>query len=394
MIQEKQAIALFSGGLDSILAARMIQNQGIAVKCLHFVSPFFGKPQEIPAWEKAYGLSIEPVDISTEFVQMLREEPAHGYGKVMNPCVDCKILMMRKAAEIMRESQASFLVSGEVIGQRPMSQRRDTLYSIMREAEVSGDLLRPLCAQHLPPTKAELSGIVDRSQLGSIFGRGRHDQLLMARQWHIFPIPTPAGGCRLAEAENARRYWPVLTYLPDPNPQDFFLANVGRQFWQLETPQTAWLILGRNEQDNLALAHAVGWESEDEQSIFAPKFSDQAWLLRLAENVPGPLGLLRLLPNATYQDKNQQKTESLENKANQTLYSEQIRSDFLESVLHEATALLASYSSAARAEASVKIQCFHDGEIKNMCVAASRQSHFLPSGPDFQTVYAALHKKK
>ena len=143
------AFALFSGGLDSILAARLIMEQGLVVRCLHFVTPFFGKPQLIPHWEKVYGLEVEAVDVGEAFVRLLRERPDHGFGKVMNPCVDCKILMMRKARELMKKWGASFLISGEVLGQRPMSQRRDTLNVIRRDAEVKESLLRPLSAQLL-----------------------------------------------------------------------------------------------------------------------------------------------------------------------------------------------------------------------------------------------------
>lgn len=165
------AFALFSGGLDSILAARLIMEQGLVVRCLHFVTPFFGKPQLIPHWEKVYGLEVEAVDVGEAFVRLLRERPAHGFGKVMNPCVDCKILMMRKARELMKKWGASFLISGEVLGQRPMSQRRDTLNVIRRDAEVKESLLRPLSAQLLDPTAPEISGLVDRNKLLGIFGR-------------------------------------------------------------------------------------------------------------------------------------------------------------------------------------------------------------------------------
>lgn len=144
--------------------------QGLVVRCLHFVTPFFGKPQLIPHWEKVYGLEVEAVDVGEAFVRLLRERPAHGFGKVMNPCVDCKILMMRKARELMKKWGASFLISGEVLGQRPMSQRRDTLNVIRRDAEVKESLLRPLSAQLLDPTAPEISGLVDRNKLLGIFG--------------------------------------------------------------------------------------------------------------------------------------------------------------------------------------------------------------------------------
>lgn len=247
------AFALFSGGLDSILAARLIMEQGLVVRCLHFVTPFFGKPQLIPHWEKVYGLEVEAVDVGEAFVRLLRERPAHGFGKVMNPCVDCKILMMRKAREIMKKWGASFLISGEVLGQRPMSQRRDTLNVIRRDAEVKESLLRPLSAQLLDPTVPEISGLVDRNKLLGIFGRGRKSQMALADEMGLKEIPTPAGGCKLAEKENSRRYWPVLTRLKEPTVEDFELSNIGRQYWFGDH----WLSMGRNEADNSALERLV-----------------------------------------------------------------------------------------------------------------------------------------
>ena len=222
------AFALFSGGLDSILAARLIMEQGLVVRCLHFVTPFFGKPQLIPHWEKVYGLEVEAVDVGEAFVRLLRERPAHGFGKVMNPCVDCKILMMRKARELMKKWGASFLISGEVLGQRPMSQRRDTLNVIRRDAEVKESLLR-------------------------IVGRGRKSQMALADQMGLKEIPTPAGGCKLAEKENSRRYWPVLTRLKEPTVEDFELSNIGRQYWFGDH----WLSMGRTEAGNSALERLV-----------------------------------------------------------------------------------------------------------------------------------------
>ena len=248
------ALALFSGGLDSILAARLIQDQGLSVLCLHFVTPFFGKPQNLEHWENVYGLRIQAIDISDEFIHMLRQRPAHGYGKVMNPCVDCKILMMRHARTWLERLGARCLVSGEVLGQRPMSQRRDTLNVIRRDGNVRELLLRPLCAQHLDPTQVEIDGLVDRSRLLGICGRGRKDQLALAAAMQITEIPAPAGGCRLAEKENARAYWPVLRRLPEPATVDFRLANIGRQFW--DGPH--WLIVGRNQADNEALEALAG----------------------------------------------------------------------------------------------------------------------------------------
>ena len=272
------AVALFSGGLDSILAAKLIMEQHLRVRCLHFVTPFFGKPHMLSHWSKVYGLDIEAIDIGPQYVQMLLDRPAHGFGKVMNPCVDCKILMMRETRRRMAELGAQFIISGEVLGQRPMSQRRDTLNIIRRDGDVRDVLLRPLCAHHLEPIAAEVSGLVDRSRLLDFFGRGRKGQLELAQRMGITEIPTPAGGCKLAEKENARRYWPVLTRLVSPSPADFELANVGRQGWT----QTLWLSIGRNEADNTALQKLC--RSDD-------------FLIKVLD-FPGPLALGRPLHNA------------------------------------------------------------------------------------------------
>lgn len=251
------AVALFSGGLDSILAARLIQDQGLKVKCLHFVTPFFGHPGSIGRWQKLYGLDISAYDVSDEYAAMLAHRPVHGFGKVINPCVDCKILMLRKTREIMKGLGAAFIVTGEVLGQRPMSQRKDTLNVIRRDADVKNLLLRPLCAKLLDETPAEASGLVDRSRLMAFSGRGRKDQMELAERMGITEIPTPGGGCRLTEVENGRSYWPVLKYTPRPDGRDFELANTGRQYWSFAAEPPLRLCVGRNQADNerlLALA--------------------------------------------------------------------------------------------------------------------------------------------
>lgn len=254
-----KVLALFSGGLDSILAARLIADQGLEVTCVHFVSPFFGHPQRVASWQRAYGLTIRPIDIGDEYVRMLADGPEHGFGSVLNPCVDCKIIMLRRAAAMMLDEGACCVISGEVLGQRPMSQRRDTLNIIIRDAGLKGRLLRPLCAQHLDPTEPELSGIIDRSRLLNIAGRGRKRQLELAREYGFKEIPTPGGGCRLTEKENARSYWPVLRSMPEPRAVDFHLANTGRQYWRfVEGEAPCWLVIGRNQADNDALMRLAG----------------------------------------------------------------------------------------------------------------------------------------
>ena len=246
-------LALFSSGLDSILAVKTIQAQGLRVLGLHFVSPFFGKPHMISHWESVYGVDIIPVDISQVFVRMLVQGPQWSLGKHLNPCVDCKILMLSRAREMLPMFQASFLITGEVLGQRPMSQRRDSLQTIKREAGVAEILLRPLSALSLEPTPMEQSGLVDRSRLLGLKGRGRKGQLSLARKYGLQDIPTPAGGCLLTEPESARRFGPLLFYFQDPKSDDFELCATGRQLWW----EDHWLVIGRNQQDNERLLNLV-----------------------------------------------------------------------------------------------------------------------------------------
>ena len=254
---EADAVVLFSGGLDSILAARLLEDQGLRVRCLHFYSPFFGEPAAVAWWRRIYRLEIDAVDVGEEFCELLRQRPEHHFGKALNPCMDCKILLLRHARRHMERLGARIVATGEVLGQRPMSQRRDALNVIRRDAGVEDVLLRPLSALCLPPIPAEEKGFVDRSRLLGISGRGRKDQLELARKYRLAHIPTPGGGCRLTEKGNACRYWPVLRFLPRPEAADFHLANLGRQFWLERGGERFWLSMGRNARDNESLIAAL-----------------------------------------------------------------------------------------------------------------------------------------
>ncbi len=267
-------LALFSGGLDSILACKVVADQGLSVLALHFVTPFFGKPRKTEQWNRTLGLDVQVVDVSEPYVRMILDGPAHGFGKHLNPCIDCKIFMLRLAREMMPGHGARFLVSGEVVGQRPMSQRRDALNIISRDAGVRDVLLRPLCAKHVDPTAVEKSGLVDRERLLDIAGRGRKRQLELARHYGVSEIPTPAGGCPLADAESSARFFQVMSRLPQPGPADFELAQVGRQYWA----GGLWLSIGRNESDNRRL-EALATERD---------------VLLKVRGYPGPLALLRI----------------------------------------------------------------------------------------------------
>lgn len=189
--QQYDALALLSGGLDSILAARTVMDQGLSVLGLHFITPFFGKPEMIPFWLEHYGIEVVPVDVSDTYVAMMLDSPSQGFGKWLNPCIDCKITMLTAAANLLPKYGAKFIISGEVVGQRPMSQRADALNLITKRAQVRDRLLRPLSARCLPATPMEESGLVDRDRLLDWRGRGRKPQYAMAEAYGFTEIPTP-----------------------------------------------------------------------------------------------------------------------------------------------------------------------------------------------------------
>ncbi len=278
------ALALFSGGLDSILAAKVIEEQGLKVKCLHFISPFFGNPEKIENWKKIYNLDIESIDISEQYANILKNFPKYGYGSTLNPCVDCKILMMQNTKKLIEEYQAQCIVSGEVLGQRPMSQRRDTLNVIRRDADIKDILIRPLCALHLEPTKPEIEGKVNRELLYNFSGRGRQQQLQLAEKLGITEIPTPAGGCKLTEKDTSARYWQIIEK-HEVNGNNFHLANIGRQFWHANS--NTWLVIGRNKDDNAEIEN---------------KKNENDYILRV-NNFPSPLAIIRPKTNEIIAEK-------------------------------------------------------------------------------------------
>ena len=279
-----RALSLFSGGLDSICATRLVMAQGIEVLAVKFVSPFFGYDilrdpegyrREI---QEKYGIQATVYDISDEYLQMLRS-PAHGFGKYFNPCIDCKIFMLERAKTLLDELDASFLITGEVLGQRPMSQRRDTLNVIERDSATRSLLLRPLSAKLMNPTEAELRGWVDRDRLLDFSGRGRSRQIALAKSFGITDFPAPAGGCILADPILSTRISRVyrnefVVTQQNMNVADILLMLIGRQFL---LPNRGWLVLGRDEKENDRLEELQ--ESGD--------------IKLFIEERPGPVALLR-----------------------------------------------------------------------------------------------------
>lgn len=283
-MKEIKALSLFSGGLDSILATRVVMEQGIEVEAIQFVTPFFNYDilDDVEAHKQKmmaqYGIKVEVEDISRGYLQLLHN-PAHGFGKNFNPCIDCKIMMFSRAKQLLKEKGASFLISGEVLGQRPMSQRRDTMNVIERDSGTRSILLRPLCAQLMNETEAEVEGWVDRTKLLRMCGRSRSPQIALAAKYGITDFPSPAGGCILADPILSKRI--AQLYSSDSvlksaeiTVPDIRVLLIGRQFI---LPGGGWLIVGRDEKDNIRLEKLA--QAEDG--------------VLLMEDWPGPLAVLK-----------------------------------------------------------------------------------------------------
>jgi tRNA-specific 2-thiouridylase len=248
-MKKVKAISLLSGGLDSILATELIRRQGIDVVCFNVKTPF-GIPKKDGTSEAAQAaeqlkvpLKIQVVD--KEYIKMLRN-PKYGYGKNLNPCVDCKIFILKQAKKYAKEIGADFLFTGEVLGERPMSQHRPALKTIAEEAGLKGKLLRPLSAKLMAETEAEKKGIVDRNQLLDISGRGRKPQFALAKEYGITTYPSPAGGCLLTCEEYAKKLQDLFNHKKRITQADVALLRFGRHFRIGENK----FIVGRNKAEN------------------------------------------------------------------------------------------------------------------------------------------------
>ncbi|MEM2885959.1 MAG: hypothetical protein QXF24_07720 [Thermoproteota archaeon] len=244
-----KALLLLSGGLDSAVAAKVVLQQGGRLEGVNFASPFSqrGKGSGDPAkLAEELGIKLRVVPLFEECLEIVKN-PKHGYGSNLNPCIDCRILMLKKAKACMEEAGASFLVTGEVLGQRPMSQRGEAFKLIDKEAGVEGLVLRPLSAKFLPPTKAEEEGWIDREALLSIKGKSRKKQLELARTYRISGYSCPSGGCLLTDPGFSKRLGDLLKHRPDPTLDDIELLKVGRHF---RLSAGAKLVVGRNKEEN------------------------------------------------------------------------------------------------------------------------------------------------
>ncbi len=271
-----KALGLLSGGLDSCLAALTLKQQGTDVTCIAFTTPFFGS-SKAERMADQMGIPLMVMDISDRHLDMVKA-PRYGYGKNMNPCIDCHAMMFRLAGEIMAEQGFDFLFSGEVLGQRPMSQNANALRSVANFSGHPDRILRPLSARLLPITPMEEAGLVDREQLLDIQGRSRKRQEALAKAWGLRDYPSSGGGCLLTEKHFSDRLRDLIDHEPGCTTNDVELLKVGRQFRISEQTK---LVLGRHQQDNDAIRERTG---ENHIVLRTP-------------GIPGPLGLLSGTPD-------------------------------------------------------------------------------------------------
>ncbi len=247
----QRGILLYSGGLDSLLAGKVLLEQGVELVGYHFILPFVAPDADpesfIPSkLAKQINLPLKHIRLGRDYMAMV-QNPPHGHGKQMNPCIDCKIFFLRYAAQSLEAEKASFVATGEVIGQRPMSQMRHMMRHIEKESGLEGKLLRPLCAKKLPATEAEKTGIVDRERLFDISGRGRTRQMELARQFGITEYQSPAGGCLFTDVKISARVRDILNFHSGFSMTDVYLLTVGRHF---RPGKNVKFIIARNEKEN------------------------------------------------------------------------------------------------------------------------------------------------
>jgi tRNA-specific 2-thiouridylase len=256
-------VALLSGGLDSSIVVKLMLDQGLGVLALNFVSPFCtcspkkdGGCRMAARVAQSMGVELRVMNKGMDYL-MIVERPRFGYGRGLNPCIDCRIFILRKAAEVMRETGAVCVVTGEVLGQRPMSQHRQALDIIERESGLAGRLLRPLSAHLLPPTIPEQEGLIRRDLMLDLNGRGRSPQLAIAKERGMEVFGCPSGGCLLTDPAIARRLKDVFERCPGWDERDARLTTLGRHF---RLHQGLKVILGRDATENARLEQMAGRE--------------------------------------------------------------------------------------------------------------------------------------
>jgi tRNA-specific 2-thiouridylase len=245
--KKPKALVLFSGGLDSILTVKLLQEEGVSVRALHFTCPFYPN-----GWARRsackLGIRRHEIPVDKAYFEMVARPP-HGYGSQANPCIDCKVYMLRRAERLRRKLGLDFLATGEVVGERPMSQTRPSLIQTENLAGLSGKVVRPLSGGIMTPTQAEKEGLIKREGMLSISGRSRKPQMALARRFGIGEYPAPAGGCLLTDPEYARRIKEHISVEGRISWDEGELLKHGRHF----RVSGVRVVVGRNEEDNESL---------------------------------------------------------------------------------------------------------------------------------------------
>lgn len=266
-----RAICMCSGGLDSLLTLCVLREQGVHAEALVFTSPFFAPPSATEKSCRELGFNVNPVDFTDDIVALLKAPPS-GFGSCLNPCIDCHARMIQRAWAFAQEHGFDFVATGEVLGQRPMSQMRPGMNRVRNLSGVGDHLLRPLCAKLLEETAPEREGLVDRSKLLALSGRNRKPQMELAEKYGIREYPTPAGGCKLTEPNFCRRLKNLMEHEGLDDARLLRLLAFGRHF---RLPGGSLAILGRNRSDNEFLRTAMRGGDVTFRSV----------------NVPGPTAL-------------------------------------------------------------------------------------------------------
>jgi tRNA-specific 2-thiouridylase len=247
-----KAVALYSGGLDSTLSIILMAKCGVDVEAVNFSTDLIPDKDTMPFKARLqrdadrFGFRYTTVHLGREFIDMVRS-PLHGYGKNMNPCIDCKIMMLKKAGELMSQSGADFVITGEVVGQRPMSQMKQTIRMIEKASGLEGMIVRPLSGKILDPTSPEQNGLIKRDWLLDINGRSRKVQMRLADQFGLKDYASPAGGCLLTDPNYSSRLRDLFENQDQFDTSDIFLLRHGRHF---RLSKNARLIVGRDKADN------------------------------------------------------------------------------------------------------------------------------------------------
>lgn len=261
-----RCVALLSGGLDSMLAVRIMQEQNIEVESVNFKTAFTCCQDTAGKSARQLGTRLTVIGQDDDYFDLIRR-PQFGFGKGANPCIDCRIYMFEKAKVFMEQCGASFIVSGEVIGQRPKSQKKRDLRAIAHHADLDDLLLRPLSAKALPPTLPEREGWVDRERLYDFVGRGRKGLIALAKEFGFDDIPSPSTGCALTEPRFSQKVFDLVRKDPESGRWDFELLKTGRHF---RIDDSTKVIVGRSEEDNDALAYMHQLPTADRATLLSP----------------------------------------------------------------------------------------------------------------------------